>query len=102
MNKTEHLLTCLIEECAEIQKGATKALRFGLDDCGPDEPEKTNADCIAFEYVDLVAIMEMLVERNIIPSLITPELIQKKKDKVLKYMEYAQRRGSLDIEEQAL
>jgi len=34
----EYLLTCLMEECAEVQKAATKALRFGLDDRGPDEP----------------------------------------------------------------
>ena len=38
----------------------------------------------------------MLEEENIIPALSTPDLIQKKKDKVLKYMKYAQERGSLE------
>ncbi len=31
MNKTEYLLVCLAEECAEIQQAVDKALRFGLD-----------------------------------------------------------------------
>jgi len=31
MNRTDHLLMCLIEECAEVQKVATKTLRFGFD-----------------------------------------------------------------------
>ncbi len=97
MNKTEHLLTCLVEECAEIQKEAAKALRFGLDDHAPDT-ENTNAERIAVEYVDLIAIMEMLEEENIIPAHRTPERIQAKKDKVLRYMEYARQRGTLDTE----
>lgn len=31
MNKAEHLLTCLAEECAEIQQAVSKALRFGVE-----------------------------------------------------------------------
>lgn len=32
MNATEHLLVCLAEECGEVAKECSKALRFGLDD----------------------------------------------------------------------
>jgi len=32
MNRTEHLLVCLAEECAEVGQAVAKALRFGLDD----------------------------------------------------------------------
>jgi hypothetical protein len=95
LNKTEHLLTCLIEECAEIQKAAAKALRFGLDDHAPDEPEVTNSEGIAYECIDLYAVIEMLEEIGAIPRLTKPELIQQKKDKVSKYMEYAQDRGTI-------
>ena len=95
MNRTEHLITCLIEECAEIQKAAAKALRFGLDDHHPDEPNFTNADSIAHEYIDLLAIIEMLGDENIIPQLKTPLLTQPKKDKVIKFMEYAKERGTI-------
>jgi hypothetical protein len=84
-----------MEECAEIQKEAAKALRFGLDDHAPNAPETSNADGIALECVDLLAIIEMLEERHIIPSMKTPERLQKKKDKVLKYMRYAQGCGTL-------
>ncbi|MCL2364000.1 MAG: hypothetical protein FWC71_04985 [Defluviitaleaceae bacterium] len=95
MTKTEHLLTCLIEECAEIQKAAAKALRFGLDDHHPDIPGTTNADEIAQEYIDLLAIVEMLREDGIIPMLESRDRAQAKKDKVTKYMAYAQARGVL-------
>ena len=36
MNREEHLLTILSEECAEVIKDVSKALRFGLDDYPPD------------------------------------------------------------------
>ena len=95
MNKTEHLLTCLIEECAEIQKVASKALRFGLDDHAPDS-DSTNAEDIITEIYDLLAIIEMLKEEKIIYDLPdTKELIKQKKDKVTKYMDYAKNRGTL-------
>jgi len=96
MNKTEHLLTCLMEECAEIQKAAAKALRFGLDDHAPDEPEVTNGENIAFECIDLFAVIEMLEEMEVIPQLPKSELVQQKKDKVLKYIKYAEERGSIN------
>ena len=31
MSEVEHLLVCLSEECAEIQKAVSKTLRFGED-----------------------------------------------------------------------
>ena len=95
MDKTEHLLTCLIEECAEVQKAAAKALRFGLDDHHPNDPLGTNAKDIAHECVDLIAVYEMLTEEGVISALNVAELKQKKKDKVLKYLEYAKKRGTV-------
>lgn len=94
MNKTEHLLTCLIEECAEIQKAATKALRFGLEDGFPGRGT-TNAYDIWKECIDLKASIEMLEEEKLIKNTGVPHLINEKKLKVMQYMEYAQGNGTL-------
>jgi len=58
MNKTEHLLACLSEECAEVQQEVGKALRFGIDDKWKDNP--TNATSLAYEFCDLLAVFELL------------------------------------------
>ena len=84
LNKTEHLLTCLMEECAEIQKAAAKALRFGLDDHAPNS-DSNNSEDISTEIIDLLAIIEMLKEENIIPDSYqhnADSLIARKKEKV--------------------
>ena len=97
VNKAEHLLTCLMEECAEIQKSAAKALRFGLDDHAPDS-ESNNAEDISAEIHDLLAVIEMLKEERIIPDTCLQDSkskIERKKEKVKKYMDYAIERGTL-------
>ena len=94
MNKTEHLLTCLIEECAEIQKAATKALRFGLDDHALDQII-TNGESIAEEFIDLTAVIELLENEDIIPSRRSTQSTQTKKNKIEKYMRYAESRCTL-------
>jgi len=87
-----------MEECAEIQKAAAKALRFGLDDHAPNS-SSTNAEDIAIEIIDLIAVVEMLEEEKIIPSIKDNDslsLIEKKIEKVRKYMDYAKNRGTLE------
>lgn len=91
MNHKEHLLTCLAEECAELSQAATKALRFGVDDMGPGEV-RTNGENIQHEFNDVLAIIEMLAEQDVVPlGDSRPVILQKKKDKVTRYMEYAVR-----------
>ena len=60
MNRTEHLLTILGEECAEIAQRASKALRFGLDEVQPGK-DLTNEQRIWKEMSDLAAVAEMLI-----------------------------------------
>jgi len=50
MNEREYLLVCVMEECSEIQKAASKALRFNLN----------KSEEIENEFIDLVALFEML------------------------------------------
>ena len=61
MNTTEYLLTCLTEECAEIQQLCAKAQRFGLDSHHPDDPEmRQNIDKLKGEINDLFGVLEWL------------------------------------------
>jgi len=82
-----------MEECAEVQQAASKALRFGLNDkyTGCDTP----ADAIARECTDLIAVIEMLESEGVIKTFRLFQPIQEKKAKVEKYMKYAEERGTL-------
>lgn len=97
MTETEHLLTCLAEECNEIGKECHKALRFGLDD---KDPTIFNAPSqrvrISLEFDDLLAVMDMLLERKILlVNRERAEAMNAKRSKVLHFMEYARKAGTL-------
>lgn len=95
MNRTEHLLSCLAEECAEVAQRVSKALRFGLAEVQPGQP-LTNAQRIGQEFHDLLAVVEMLEEAGALdrPTGSTTA-IERKKAKVLAFMEYAEQCGTL-------
>lgn len=94
MNKIEHLLVCLGEECSEIQQATAKALRFGLDDGNPDGTT-TNLEDIEKELVDLLGVVSLLKDEGIINIDTADPRIAEKKAKVQKYMKYAEQKGKL-------
>ena len=95
MNTTEHLLTCLAEECSEVQKAVSKALRFGLQDGYPGG-NTTNAQDIAKEVTHLMAVIDILREHCIIEQPKGAELVYgSKRARVLEYMDYARSTGAL-------
>jgi hypothetical protein len=99
MTREEHLLTIIAEECVEIAKCATKALRFGLDDCEPGQPE-SNARRICLECADLQAVLEMLAASNCMfqltgRSIDMDVVMAAKKAKVEKFLSYSAERGRL-------
>lgn len=94
MNRTEHLLSCLAEECAEVAQRVSKALRFGLDEVQPGQP-LANAERIAGELVDLLAVVGMLESEGIIEVPRDQVAINRKKDKVRTFMAYAAECGAL-------
>ena len=67
MNRLEHLLTIVTEECVETAQRVSKALRFGLaqvqqarDDKPEQNPERlNNRQRIIGEFHDLLATMDM-------------------------------------------
>lgn len=90
MNKNEHLLVILMEECAEVAKETSKALRFGMYEVMPGQP-RTNRERIMAELNDLYAAIEMLGL-----SQMDRDAVERKKDKVRKYMNYAEECGTLE------
>lgn len=97
MTRQEHLLACLSEEAAEVVQRVTKALRFGLTEREPAQPFD-NADRIARECNDLLAVLKMLEEAGIISQHITRDnsAIQKKRSKVERFMQYAIEIGAME------
>ncbi len=92
MNRLEHLMTILTEECAEVQQATTKALRFGLNE-GRDI-EATNADRLRAELNDLWAVVEMLNAEGLDLHL-DFEAKETKKAKVEQYLTYSGECGTL-------
>ena len=67
MNSKEHLLVCLMEEAAEVQKAASKMLRFGPHEYSPVDPVIVpNREALARELHDLKVLWKMLIEQGII------------------------------------
>lgn len=93
MNRTEHLLTKLMEECAEVAQEASKASLFGMEEVMPGQP-LTNRERTLKELNDLWAVCEMLGLQHV-----DRDAVERKKEKVLKYMAYAESIGTLQTED---
>lgn len=93
MNTTEYLLSCLIEECAEVIQRATKAQRFGLREVQPEQ-SLTNEERLAYELADLTGTLELLGENGV--KLFAGDIaIEAKKQKIARYMDYSREQGCL-------
>ena len=92
MNRIEHLLTILSEECAEVIQNVSKALRFGLED---KYESTTNAENITKELADLFGVIDMLKNEGIIKMPMLYDILEKQK-KVEKYLKYSKSVNTLD------
>lgn len=101
MNLTEYLISCLGEEAIEtamdLAKLTSKANRFGIHDVNVLEPDgPTNQERVVDELNDLLAVIELLVELRAIPAdWISREKMDAKRDKLVKFIEYAAEAGTL-------
>ena len=93
MNVTEYLLSCLIEECAEVIQRATKAQRFGLHEIQPEQ-ELTNEQRLAAELDDLLGTLSLLARSGVRLSS-SGERVRAKVLKVEKFMDYSRELGAL-------
>lgn len=95
MNRQEHLLACLAEECDEVGQRVMKALRFGLDEVQSGQ-SMTNDERIAMELRDLLSVAQILLEEGALTRFSpTPEEIAEKQAKIERYMEISRREGVL-------
>lgn len=95
MNRKEHLLVILAEECNEVGQRATKALRFGVNEIQPGK-EENNAQRLKYEYNDLISIIEMLQEEGVLPpEMFSRDMIDKKKEQVRHFLGYSEKIGTL-------
>jgi len=98
MTHKEYLLVHLIEECSEIQKAASKALRFGLEDRNPNTPNRNNAEDIAIELIDLLTIRDMLLHNNDIPTLDEEDLKEQKRKRINEYIKLSEKLGCINVD----
>lgn len=111
MNRLEHLLSIVREECSELSQRVSKAMRFGLREV-QDDPI-SNPDLLDnqmrcdVEFHDLLATMEMAGLITIetvsgdreLPNVpfirVAPTLIAAKKEKVERFLELSRKMGTL-------
>lgn len=102
MNRTEHLMTIAMEECAEITQRLAKAQRFGMgqiQEDADDKPEEnpgrhTNRERIVMEVNDLVATLDLLGFERV--ELFDRRRIGIKQHKIERYMRRSKECGTLD------
>ena len=63
--KTKEILDITQEECAEVVVAVSKISRFGLDNYKPGKP-LTNRQHLEEEVGDLLAMVDLMLEHNII------------------------------------
>jgi NTP pyrophosphatase (non-canonical NTP hydrolase) len=95
MNRTEHLLTCLAEECAEVAQRVSKALRFGLDEVQSGQ-NFSNAERIVAELEDLAAVANILASEGAVRSVrLTASIVDRKREKIERFMAISREQGVL-------
>ena len=64
-SKENEILLITQEECAEVIQAVSKISRFGLDNFKPGKP-KTNCDHLQEEIGDLLAMVDILLDMQVI------------------------------------
>lgn len=82
LTEIDVLLVQLMEECAEMQQILSKIFRFGIE----NEYTMENKTNLNIEFCDMIAIARILEEKGFIDTTFLEENIQKKKEKIEKYM----------------
>ena len=92
MNRQEHLLTILGEECSELHQEICKALRFGINE-QRDLPT-SNHERMQKEFNDILAMVEMVKSEGVFLCE-DEKMVCDKMEKVEKYLLYSKECGTL-------
>jgi hypothetical protein len=100
MNTEDMLLTQFSEEAAEIIKEVSKILRFGKEDSHPDDSlHVSNVERLRGEFVDFLGVASKLQDLGVLPRMNDPDVafgVQKKRQKVERYLEVSRKLGRLN------
>lgn len=84
MNKQDEILNILSEECAEVIQSISKCNRFGMENLKPGYG-KTNREHLEDELGDVLAMIDIMLEHDIITGDKLDEAKQKKFDKLKRW-----------------
>ena len=81
-DRLKEVMDILQEECGEVIVAVSKINRFGLDNFKPGKP-KTNREHLEEELGDVLAMIDILLEKNVV-SLVNLEVAKTAKIEKLK------------------
>lgn len=64
-SQTKEVMDILQEECAEVIQAVSKINRFGIDNFKPGKP-KTNREHLEEELGDVLAMIDIMLEKNVV------------------------------------
>lgn len=104
MKREQYLLSCLAEECAEVQLIISKYNRFGGDSFHPEDPnKKTNKAKLTQEILDVMALIQAVGMNGLLLDQ-TPsdaeKAVQGKLERLDKYMQISEDLGYLQKDPQ--
>ena len=83
--QTREALLITQEECAEVTQAVSKVFRFGFDTRYPDTDSSSNRERLEEEVGDLLAMIDILVEKCIISDGNVNLARKMKREKLLKW-----------------
>lgn len=95
MDRQDHILVSLAEECNEIAHRISKALRFGLSEVQAGQ-ELTNAERIQEEINDFLGIYRIAFREGILPG-VNDKKAEKKIEKFEEFLKLAESEDRLII-----
>lgn len=94
LSQEQYLLVKVSEECNETGQRAAKCLCFGMDE-KQEGQDLYNFQRLIYEFNDIVAVMELLFEKYPQNNPVDRVMVDAKKDKLRKWMEYSVKQGTL-------